>query len=159
MLASLLALFQIILLHSFIFIINLMFSHISFYVFKLSLFCPIYYTIPKIIWTTTSRYTATSGQNSKVNRSFSAFWSLEVFGLFHMGPKLLEVLEVVIPVLPPGHAGSERETDGFSAAWHRRKISCNFLKVAWTWIVVVCQSQILHVQCTLLHSSRSPSSS
>ena len=37
-----------------------------------------------------------------------------------MGPKLLEV----IPVLPPGHAGSERETDGFSAR-HRRKTSCN----------------------------------
>ena len=28
-------------------------------------------------------------------------------------------------VLPPGHAGSERETDGFSATWHRRRTSSN----------------------------------
>ena len=76
-----------------------------------------------------------------------------------MGPELLEVIpqwschhqvmqEVkgkLMVFLPPGIGGEPPATPS--------------LKVAWTWIVVVCQSQFLHVQCTLLHSSRSPSSS
>ena len=152
-------------------IINLMFPHISFYVFNGSLcFIPFITEYPKLygppkpkIFLTCFvgytcfkcdqlRYTfmifqtpgiwhsklakgwktkKQSGQNSKVNRSFSAFWAWNslVFGPnlkeYPYGPDGSQAVGSHPVVLPPGHAGSERETDGFSATWHRRRTSSN----------------------------------
>ena len=149
-------------------IINLMFPHISFYV---------YYKIPKLIWTTRTKYFLTcfvgytcfkcdqlrytfmifqtpgiwhSNQDtcgrdlklakgkprSKVDRTQKSthLFLLTVWNSLVFGPNLKEcpygpdgsqAVGSHPVVLPPGHAGSERETDGFSATWHRRRTSSN----------------------------------